>query len=145
MIGIANDVNIICSGKTDIQETDLKVKIPFGGLMISVAEKKLLDQFSADYDPILKGCINTDFTVQVNFMLYDEIDSMYRENWDTKSLKFRAPEIRNLIFDILSTLSTLTEYLSEEYLKAVPSNHMYLIPHNQSFEAGEKLRKVLRP
>ncbi len=46
-----------------------------------------------------------------------------------------------MIFDVLSTLSDLTEYLSEKYLKAVSSNPLYLILHNQSFEEGERLRE----
>ncbi len=50
-----------------------------------------------------------------------------------------------MIFDVLSTLSDLTEYLSEKYLKAVSSNPLYLILHNQSFEEGERLRGILRP
>lgn len=147
-IGNANEVNI--SGSANVYlagETVKSAVVPFGEITISLEDSKLLEEFKKDYDELVIKCIKTDFTVPgVDINLYDEIDISYREKWDVKMLKFKNKELRRIIFDMVGALSDLTQYLTDEYMRALETPRGYiLIARNQSWEQGCKLREVLRP
>ena len=147
-IGNANEVNI--SGPANVYLAGEAVKsevVPFGKITISLEDSKLLEEFKKDYDEIVIKCIKTDFTVPgVDINLYDEIDISYREKWDVKMLKFKNKELRRIIFDTIGALNDLTQYLTDEYMRALETPRGYvLIARNESWEQGCKLREVLRP
>lgn len=147
-IGNANEVNI--SGPAHVYlagETAKSEVVPFGEITISLEDSKLLEEFKKDYDELVIKCIKTDFTVPgVDINLYDEIDISYREKWDVKMLKFKNKELRRIIFDTLGALNDLTQYLTDEYMRALETPRGYvLIARNESWEQGCKLREVLIP
>lgn len=147
-IGNANEVNI--SGPANVYLAGEAVKsevVPFGKITISLEDSKLLEEFKKDYDELVIKCIKTDFTVPgVDINLYDEIDISYREKWDVKMLKFKNKELRRIIFDTIGALNDLTQYLTDEYMRALETPRGYvLIARNESWEQGCKLREVLIP
>lgn len=147
-IGNANEVNI--SGPANVYLAGEAVKsevVPFGKITISLEDSKLLEEFKKDYDELVIKCIKMDFTVPgVDINLYDEIDISYREKWDVKMLKFKNKELRRIIFDTIGALNDLTQYLTDEYMRALETPRGYvLIARNESWEQGCKLREVLRP
>ena len=144
----ANEVNI--SGPANVYLAGEAVKsevVPFGKITISLEDSKLLEEFKKDYDELVIKCIKTDFTVPgVDINLYDEIDISYREKWDVKMLKFKNKELRRIIFDTIGALNDLTQYLTDEYMRALETPRGYvLIARNESWEQGCKLREVLIP
>ena len=147
-IGNANEVNI--SGPANVYLAGEAVKsevVPFGKITISLEDSKLLEEFKKDYDDLVIKCIKTDYTVPgVDINLYDEIDISYREKWDVKMLKFKNKELRRIIFDTIGALNDLTQYLTDEYMRALETPRGYvLIARNESWKQGCKLRGVLRP
>lgn len=147
-IGSANEVNI--SGPANVYlagEVAKSEVVPFGKITISLEDSKLLEELKKDYDELVIKCIKTDFTVPgVDINLYDEIDIRYREKWDVKMLKFKNKELRRIIFDMLGALNDLTQYLTDEYMRALETPRGYvLIARNESWEQGCNLREVLRP
>ncbi len=147
-IGNANEVSI--SGPANVYLAGEAVKsevVPFGEITISLDDSKLLEEFKKDYDELVIKCIKTDYTVPgVDINLYDEIDLRYREKWDVMMLKFKNKELRRIIFDTIGALNDLTQYLTDEYMRALETPHGFvLIARNRSWEQGCKLREVLRP
>lgn len=148
---VAHADNVNVSGPANVvlvEETIPPIEmVQFGEVQITIADSKLLDEFKADYDKIIKECVKTDFTVPgVNIDLSDSIDFMYQEKWDTKSLKFKKPELRRLIFDTIGALSDLSGYLTDQYMRAIDTPRgCVLIARNESWEQGCQLREVLRP
>lgn len=147
-IGSANEVNI--SGTANVYlagEVANSEVVSFGKITISLEDSKLLEELKKDYDELVIKCIKTDFTVPgVDINLYDEIDIRYREKWDVKMLKFKNKELRRIIFDMIGTLNDLTQYLTDEYMRALETPRGYvLIARNESWEQGCNLREVLRP
>lgn len=147
-IGSANEVNI--SGSANVYlagEVAKSEVVPFGKITISLEDSKLLEELKKDYDELVIKCIKTDFTVPgVDINLYDEIDIRYREKWDVKMLKFKNKELRRIIFDMIGALNDLTQYLTDEYMRALETPRGYvLIARNESWEQGCNLREILRP
>ncbi len=142
-VSVSGPTNVVLVGET-IPTIEM---VSFGGMQITLADSKLLDEFKADYDEIIKECVKTDFTVPgVNIDLSDNITFLYQEKWDAKSLKFKKPELRKLIFATIEALSDLTGYLSDQYMRAINTPRGYvLIARNESWEQGCQLREVLRP
>lgn len=142
-VSISGPTNVVLVGET-IPTIEM---VSFGDMQITLADSKLLDEFKADYDEIIKECVKTDFTVPgVNIDLSDNITFLYQEKWDAKSLKFKKPELRKLIFATIEALSDLTGYLSDQYMRAINTPRGYvLIARNESWEQGCQLREVLRP
>lgn len=121
--------------------------ISFGDIQISLEDSRLLEEFKKDYDNIILECIKTDFTAPwVRIDLSDDINFTYSEKWEIKSLKLKNKDLRKVVFDILSALSELSGYLTDQYMRAVdtPRGHV-LIARNKSWEQGCQLRDVLRP
>lgn len=142
-VSVSGPTNVVLVGET-IPTIEM---VSFGDMQITLADSKLLDEFKADYDEIIKECVKTDFTVPgVNIDLSDNITFLYQEKWDAKSLKFKKPELRKLIFATIEALSDLTGYLSDQYMRAINTPRGYvLIARNESWEQGCQLREVLRP
>lgn len=115
-VSVSGPTNVVLVGET-IPTIEM---VSFGDMQITLADSKLLDEFKADYDEIIKECVKTDFTVPgVNIDLSDNITFLYQEKWDAKSLKFKKPELRKLIFATIEALSDLTGYLSDQYMRAI--------------------------
>lgn len=148
-VASAGSVNI--SGANNVvlvgEELSKKEMISFGDIQISLEDSRVLKDFKKDYDDIILECVKTDFTAPwVRINLVDDIDISYREKWEIKSLKVRNLELKKLILETLSTLSELSGYLSEQYMRAVETPHGFvLIARNESWELGCQLREVLRP
>lgn len=142
-VSVSGPANVVLVGET-IPPIEM---VSFGEVQITIADSKLLDEFKADYDEIIKECVKTDFTVPgVNIDLGDNINILYQEKWDTKSLKFKKPELRKLIFATIEALSDLSGYLNDQYMRAIDTPRGYvLIARNESWEQGCQLREVLRP
>lgn len=142
-VSVSGLANVVLVGKT-IPPIEM---VSFGEVQITIADSKLLDEFKADYDEIIKECVKTDFTVPgVNIDLGDNINFLYQEKWDTKSLKFKKPELRKLIFATIEALLELSGYLNDQYMRAIDTPRGYvLIARNESWEQGCQLREVLRP
>lgn len=148
-VASAGSVNI--SGANNVvlvgEELSKKEMISFGDIQISLEDSRVLKDFKKDYDDIILECVKTDFTAPwVRIDLVDDIDISYREKWEIKSLKVRNLELKKLILETLSTLSELSGYLSDQYMRAVETPHGFvLIARNESWELGCQLREVLRP
>lgn len=142
-VSVSGPANVVLVGET-IPTVEM---VSFGDVQITIADSKLLEEFKADYGDVIKECVKIDFTVLgVNIELGDNITFLYQEKWDTKSLKFKKPELRKLIFDTIGVLSDLAGYLNDQYMRAIDTPRGYvLIVRNESWEQGCQLREVLRP
>lgn len=142
-VNISGSANVVLVGE-ELAKQEL---ILFGDIQISLEDSRLLEEFKNDYDNIVLECVKTDFTVPwVRIGLSDDITFTYSEKWEIRSLKFKNKDLRKLVFDTLSTLSELSGYLTDQYMRAVDTPCGYaLIARNESWEQGCQLREVLRP
>lgn len=140
---MSDPANVVLGGE-NIPSIEI---VSFGDVQIAIADSKLLEKFKSDYDEIIKECVKTDFIVLgVNINIGDSINFLYQEKWDTKSLKFKKPELRKLIFAMIEALSDLSGYLNDKYMRAIETPRGYvLIARNESAQQGDQLREVLRP
>lgn len=149
IIAHAENVNLSSSNVYLIGEDAKKQEIyEFGDLKISFEDKKLIDEFKVDYDPVIEYCVKTDFTVPgIDIELYDKIDIPYRSCWNIKSLKFKNKELKKTVIDTLSSLIELSQYLDNKYMRVIElGNHSHvLIARNESMEEGNQLREIIRP
>lgn len=145
----ADTVNISSTNNVVLVGEELKdhEMIYFGEIQISLEDSRLLEDFKKDYDNIICECVKTDFTAPwVRIDLADDIDFIYREKWELRSLKFKNKDLKKLIFETILALSELSGYLTEQFMRVVETPQGFvLIARNESWELGCQLRKVLRP
>lgn len=142
-VNISGSANVVLVGE-ELAKQDM---ILFGDIQISLEDSRLLGEFKKDYDDIVIECVKTDFTAPwVRIDLSDDICFTYSEKWELKSLKFKNKDLKKLILETLSTLSELSGYLTDQYMRPVETPRGYvLIARNESWELGCQLREVLRP
>lgn len=148
MIGYVNNMNMIIGGTHDTDASHhSEDAIEIGGERIDSSDAALLAEFKSDYDDILLECIKTDFTAPwVRIELHDDIENRYQQKWDVQSLKFKNKALRSIVFATLESLSNLTIYLTDKYMRAVNTPQGFvLIARNESWEEGNQLRDELRP
>lgn len=145
----ADTVNISSTNNVVLVGEELKDQemIYFGEIQISLEDSRLLEDFKKDYDNIICECVKTDFTAPwVRIDLADDIDFIYREKWELRSLKFKNKDLKKLIFETILALSELSGYLTDRFMRVVETPQGFvLIARNESWELGCQLRKVLRP
>ena len=145
----ADTVNISSANNIVLVGEELKNQemIYFGEIQISLEDSRLLEDFKKDYDSIICECVKTDFTAPwVRIDLADDIDFIYREKWELRSLKFKNKDLRKMIFETILVLSELSGYLTDQFMRVVDTPQGFvLIARNESWEFGCQLREVLRP
>lgn len=102
------------------------------------------DTFKAESDDILKYCIEMDPTAEpISLNLTDEIDCLIRK-WSYDIRKISEPNNRELVKEILKTLSEYTYYVSDKFMR-VTNDGGRLIFRNSSIEEGDRLCNIQRP
>lgn len=105
---------------------------------------KLLQEFKTDVTEIMEYIRDTDFSGEpFRMSLSDEIELDILSKWNKKRYLFSDINIENLKQCILLTFTELCNYLTIEYMHALPDGRLMF--NNDSLEAGEKLRNELQP
>lgn len=127
----------------DIWTLDDLQQIAKGYLPFS-SDGRLLVEFKADVIEIMEYIVDTDFAAEpFRMSLSDEIEMGILGKWRKYKYTFKMEEIEKLKSKILQTLQELCPYLSELYVHAIPGGR--LLFNNNSWEAGERLRKDMQP
>lgn len=123
--------------------TDLNTM--FGDLKISDNDAKLLAEFKNDYKNILKYCIRIDPTGEAFDIHCLELIDLNYTRWQFDWRDFESEKIQEIVCHTLNNFNEYLYYLSDKYMRLLPSNPDFLICKNQSIEEGERLREELRP
>lgn len=65
--------------------------------------------------------------------------------WQFDWRDFESEKIQEIVCHTLNNFNEYLYYLSDKYMRLLPSNPDFLICKNQSIEEGERLREELRP
>lgn len=138
----ADTVNINIQPSSDSSASS---GIMFGDLKISDDDAKLLAEFKKDYKNILKYCISIDPTGDIFDIHCIELIEFNYNKWQFDWRDFESERIQEIVYHTLINFNEYLYYLSDKYMRPLPSNPDFLIYKNQSIEDGEKLREELRP
>lgn len=117
----------------------------FGDLKISDNDAKLLAEFKNAYKNILKYCIRIDPTGDAFDIHCIELIERNYNKWQFDWRDFESEKIQEIVCHTLNNFNEYLYYLSDKYMRLLPSNPDFLICKNQSIEEGERLREELRP
>lgn len=138
----ADTVNINIQPSSD---SSASPGIMFGDLKISDDDAKLLTEFKNDYKNILKYCISIDPTGDIFDIHCIELIEFNYNKWQFDWRDFESERIQKIVYHTLINFNEYLYYLSDKYMRPLPSNPDFLIYKNQSMEDGERLREELRP
>lgn len=112
--------------------------------MLSEEDKILLRKFRADVKDISKYCIEHDPTAEATKIdLTDEIRDT-NQKWQFELREIKDTSFRRLTIDTIKTLNEYSYYLSDVFLRLLPSGEA-LGSRNESAEEGDRLRDILHP
>lgn len=116
-----------------------------GDIKISNNEAKLLAEFKNAYKNILKYCIRIDPTGDAFDIHCIELIERNYNKWQFDWRDFESEKIQEIVCHTLNNFNEYLYYLSDKYMRLLPSNPDFLICKNQSIKEGERLREELRP
>lgn len=128
-----------------ISDSSTAPGIMFGDLKISDNDAKLLAEFKKDYKNILKYCISIDPTGEAFDIHCIELIDFNYNKWQFDWRDFKSERVQEIVYHTLMNFNEYLYYLSDKYMRPLPSNPDLLIYKNQSIEDGERLREELRP
>ena len=112
---------------------------------LSNHDQELLSRFRKQSKPILRYCIDNDPTATWTAGdLPDYIDDLVCGAWRYDLREISDDEVRNLIIEIIETMSKYRCYISDKYLRYVESMDRFLF-RNESWEEGQRLRNEFQP
>lgn len=113
--------------------------------LLSNHDQELLSRFRKQSKPILRYCIENDPTATwTSGDLPDCIDALVGGAWRYDLREISDDEVRNLIIEIIETISQYRCYISDKYLRYVASVDKFLF-RNESWEEGQRLRNEFQP
>ena len=113
--------------------------------LLSNHDQELLSRFRKQSKPILRYCIENDPTATWTAGdLPDCIDALVCGAWQYDLREISDHEVRNLIIEIIETISQYRYYISDKYLRYVASVDKFLF-RNESWEEGQRLRNEFQP
>lgn len=111
---------------------------------LSQGDRDILDAFRADSREILLYIIDNDPAAEpTKVSLSDNISGVIQK-WQLRYREIEDNVLRNLVADILKTLNEYTYYISDTFLRYIPSLDVLWF-RNESPEEGDRLRDVLQP
>ena len=102
-------------------------------------------EFKNAYKNILKYCIRIDPTGDAFDIHCIELIERNYNKWQFDWRDFESEKIQEIVCHTLNNFNEYLYYLSDKYMRLLPSNPDFLICKNQSIEEGERLREELRP
>lgn len=115
-----------------------------GDIKISNNDAKLLAEFKNAYKNILKYCIRIDPTGDAFDIHCIELIERNYNKWQFDWRDFESEKIQEIVCHTLNNFNEYLYYLSDKYMRLLPSNPDFLICKNQSIKEGERLREELR-
>lgn len=112
--------------------------------LLSEEDTVLLRQFKKDVKGLFKYCIEHDPTAEATKIdLADEIHEVNRK-WQFELREIEDSPFRQLVIDTIKTLDEYSYYLSDVFLRLLPSGDALWF-RNESAEEGDRLRDVFQP